>query len=123
MKYRGDKKFRVTRRKDFGRLFDHGRRAADARMTLLALPNGLAEGRTRAGMAVSKKHGGAVRRNRIKRLCREAFRLTRSDLPPGWDFVLIPRAGADLDLDTIAASLRSLAGRVTRDRAQKEPTP
>jgi ribonuclease P protein component len=45
----------------------------------------------RLGVSVSKDHGGAVRRNKLKRLLREAFRLERERLPRGLDVVLIPR--------------------------------
>jgi ribonuclease P protein component len=46
---------------------------------------------SRVGLSVSKDHGGAVRRNKLKRLLREAWRLERAAMPPGLDVVLIPR--------------------------------
>jgi len=45
----------------------------------------------RLGLSVSRKYGGAVQRNRLRRLYREAFRLTRHEMPVGLDLVLIPR--------------------------------
>ncbi len=45
----------------------------------------------RLGVSVSKQHGCAVRRNKIKRLLREAFRLERPGLPGRFDLILIPR--------------------------------
>jgi ribonuclease P protein component len=50
---------------------------------------------TRLGVTVSKKVGGAVARNRIKRRVREVFRTRRHELPPGLDVVVIAKRGAD----------------------------
>lgn len=53
--------------------------------------NGL--GYSRLGVSVGVKHGNAVRRARIKRVFRAAFREARHALPTGFDYVLIPRKG------------------------------
>jgi ribonuclease P protein component len=108
---RASKQFRVTRRNDIDRVFAHARRASDGTLTLLVTPNGLAFGRL--GLGVSMKHGNAVRRNRVKRLCREAFRLIRSQLPTGFDYMILPRAGANLTLATIQKSITVLVPKIT----------
>jgi len=113
MDQQADRRFRVTTRKDIARLFQRGSRAADGVITLYAVRNETPDQRSRAGVAVSIRHGGAVRRNRVKRLCREAFRLSRSELPGGWDLMIIPRAGADLTMPGIRRSVRQLAARLT----------
>jgi ribonuclease P protein component len=51
--------------------------------------------RPRIGLIVSRKVGGAVARNRIKRLCRECFRLTPGIVPDGIDLVVVARTGAE----------------------------
>lgn len=49
----------------------------------------------RLGLSVSKEHGRAVRRNKIKRILREAFRLSRPRLPGQYDVILIPHKSAN----------------------------
>ena len=109
MRYTLGKPLRIKHRGDFTRAFQAGARSNDARLTVLAIPNALA--RTRVGVAVGGRHGNAVRRNHIKRLCREAFRLNQHELPPGWDLILIPRAGREMSLADLSRSLIRQAGR------------
>ncbi len=113
MTQRASKTYRLTRRKDIDRVFASGARVNDHLLTLLAAPNEL--GHSRVGVGVSARHGPAVRRNRVKRLCREAFRLVRDDLPCGYDYMLIPRPGGQFTLEGLKRSLLSLAPRVARE--------
>ena len=53
---------------------------------MFAIPNDL--GYPRLGLSVGRKVGTAPKRNRIKRLLREAFRLMQHDLPRGYDLVI-----------------------------------
>ncbi|MCD4825966.1 MAG: ribonuclease P protein component [Phycisphaerae bacterium] len=110
--YGNPKQLRIRRRKEITRLFSKGRRAGDQRMLLIGLPGEPGSSAVRGCVVISKRHGNAVARNRIKRLCREAFRLTRPELPAGFDFVMAPRSGKRLDLTGLRESLRKLAPRI-----------
>jgi ribonuclease P protein component len=90
---------RVRRHAEVRRAFDHGRSAAAGPVVAYAFDRD--DGApARYALVVGKRWGGAVQRNRIRRLLRESFRLTRPDLPPGFDVILLPRdafTGARLD--------------------------
>lgn len=73
----------------------------------------------RLGLSVSKKVGNAVTRNRWKRLIREAFRLSRHELPEGLDLVVRPQKGATDGLPSIRRSLVALVRRIAKRVAHK----
>jgi len=110
MDYKAGKLYRLRRRADIDSVFASGISARDRLATLVARANSLPF--SRMGVGISKRHGNAVQRNRIKRLCREAMRLSRPDMPAGWDFMLLPRAGARLTLASLSKSVLVLGGRV-----------
>ena len=110
MGYKAGKQSRLRRRTDIDSVFTGGVSARDRLATIVARPNSLPF--SRMGVGISKRHGNAVQRNRIKRLCREAMRLSRPELPPGWDFMLLPRAGMRMTLASLRKSVLSLGGRV-----------
>ena len=110
----------LKRPADFQAAYDRRRSAADNTLVVYARENGLPH--SRVGLSVSRKFGTAVRRNRIRRLMREAFRLTKDDLPKGFDFVLIPRPLDDYSLESIQASLVKLVRQAVR-KIEREAVP
>jgi len=113
---------RIRTAREFDRVFRDGLRASDGRVTLLGRSSGLAY--ARLGISVPRRYGNAVRRNRIKRLIREAFRTTRHDLPPA-DWIVIPRPGQSASVEQLRASLLGLTRRLAKrlDRATGATSP
>ncbi len=112
---------RLKRRADFERTRRTGCRISDGRLVLWAAPNALPQ--ARLGILVSRRHGSAVARNRLKRLLREAFRLSRAELPAGVDLVCTVQPGVALGLSTALESLRVLARRAARRLARSGDAP
>src|SRR5437773_3779332 len=82
---------------DFRRVYERRRSASDGWLIVYACENGLPY--LRLGRSVSRKVGPAVVRNRLRRLYREAFRLSRHELPVGLDLILIPRSPEEPPLE------------------------
>ena len=102
---------RLQLKRDFDRCFREGRAFHFPEITVRALPNGLPS--SRLGLSVGRRHGGAVRRNRIKRLLREAWRLNKGALSAHCDVVFVPRAEwRDLRLAGIEPTVRKVLQRI-----------
>lgn len=112
---------RVRARRDFQRVYQRGLRASGRWLTVVVLRT-RDQGPARVGLSVSKDHGSAVRRNKIKRLLREAFRHERAALPRALDVVLIPRPTRDkLLLAVLRLELVELVGKALATSGRPRP--
>jgi ribonuclease P protein component len=87
-----ERRLRLHQPDDFARLRAGGRVFWHSALLLSLLPNDLPH--NRYGFITSKQIGGAVLRNRTRRLLREAVRAYHPHLPTGYDVVMIARQGA-----------------------------
>jgi len=110
---------RLSRSADFDRVFRSGRSHAGREFVLYVFPRG-EEGPPRLGLSVSRKVGGAVERNRVKRLLREAFALESERLPAGTDAVVVARTDsrALAEREGLAGIRRALADLIGRSAGE-----
>jgi ribonuclease P protein component len=102
---------RIRRRAEYQQIYDRGVKTHGRYLTLFTLSNSLPIGRL--GIAATRKLGGAVERNRAKRLIREVFR--RNKLAPGFDIVVIPkRELLDASLTALETEFRNTLERSLR---------
>ena len=90
------KRRRLSRSGEFERVYREGRSHASRYLVLYCFPRPRTDGDPRLGISVGRKVGGAVDRNRVKRLLRASFWSAAAVLPEGHDFVIVarPEAGA-----------------------------
>ncbi len=88
------KRRRLSRSGEFERVYREGQSHAGRHLVVYAFPRSEDDEGPRLGVSVGRKLGGAVERNRIKRLLREAFWANAADLRAGHDFVIVARPAA-----------------------------
>jgi ribonuclease P protein component len=105
------RKFRLTKSNDFKRVRRNGRSYAHPLIVLVVLPKE-DNGHSQFGISAGRSVGTAVRRNRAKRMLREALRSLMSDVIAGWDILLLSRHPLpDASLTEIQSALIQLLSR------------
>jgi ribonuclease P protein component len=113
---------RITRSGDFDMVYRRGRSAANRHLVVYAFARDdrPAGAPARLGLSVSRKVGGAVERNRVKRVLREQFAAIAPSLPGGIDVVVIARPGAaeyveERGSEALGERLAELAAKAVRE--------
>jgi len=110
----------LTRRSEFLLVYGEGIRVSGDRLVLFCRPS---ERGPRLGITATKKYGDSVRRNRARRLVREAYRRARPLFGP-WDCVVNVRFGTrGAGLAEVETELRRLAAKARRRLAPAEARP
>ena len=89
------KYLKIKKNSDFQRLFKKGKKVFSPYLTLIYFPSD----KLSMGIAVSKKHGKAVTRNRIKRLVRAAFSECSTRLLRNYSIIVLPRISEEYSFD------------------------
>lgn len=97
------KYLKIKKNSDFQKLFRRGKKVFSPYLTLLYYPSASLS----MGVAVSKKHGKAVVRNRVKRLAREAFRLNADAFEKNYSVIIVPKASENYRFSDFDKSLKS----------------
>ncbi len=106
----------IKKNRDFTRLYRRGKTAVAGVLVTYAGRN--RTGETRIGITATKKVGGAVERNRAKRLIRAAYSSLEDSVPSGWDFIFVARTR------TTAAKMQEVRDAMCRQiRSLTEPKP
>jgi len=105
---------RLLQRSEFVRVQQQGKRVHMAHFVMLVLRSRQGKA-TRLGVTVGRRVGGAVRRNRVKRLVREVFRRNPALFPHECDVVIVARPGADsLDYASVLGEIERAQSAIER---------
>lgn len=100
---------RLKKRKEIDRVFSEGVRLRGGVLRAVAAPNGLQH--SRIGVGASVKMCNAVKRNRLKRLAREAFRLNKENIPKGFD-IFVTHTKVDATFADVQSSLLKIGAKL-----------
>jgi ribonuclease P protein component len=115
------RELRLKESSRFQTVYRRGRSWSNREMVVYALPRPAPE--KRFGFVVGKKLGGAVHRNRVRRLLREACRALVSNVPMGVDIVIVGRpAAAEASLAELTCGMQSLFERAGLWRNEGDPS-
>ncbi len=121
MDYRFTWKERLHKRKEFQKIFDEGIVFNNEQIKVFALLNNSPV--SRLGLVVGRKFGNAVKRNRFKRIFREAYRLNKNLLENGMDLIILPRPGlVELSLNSIEEKFVDLLTQINKQMKDEIPT-
>lgn len=110
--FRFKKKERITKKSEFQIIIKNGTRYTTQNFIIIIYANNLKL--RRLGVAVNKKVGGAVKRNRVKRLLREFFRLNKGRLPETSDILFIAKPGSNqLNYSTLSEEMLGFFSRLS----------
>jgi ribonuclease P protein component len=113
MKFSFTKADRILKRREFEALTKCGRRVQNEHFIAVFSPSQI--DRSRLGVTVTKRVGSAVKRNRVKRVVREFFRLNRHRLSGKWDINIVAKKQvADATSEKAARSLENILYRIAR---------
>ena len=104
------KVFRLGRDRDFKHVFSVRHRRESGPLLVYGAPNDL--GHARLGLSVSRKVGGAIARNRVKRHLRESFRQSDGK-NAAFDFVVVVRPHGEMKADAYQRHLDCVMQKVT----------
>jgi ribonuclease P protein component len=107
MRYSFKKEDRILKRAEFLELTRSGRKVQNVCFIVFFKPGRLDH--SRLGITVTRKVAKAARRNRLKRLIREYFRLHRRQLTQNWDINIVAnKMAADLSAEKVFSSLQDV---------------
>lgn len=120
MKFGPDR--RIRKRPDFQAIQRSGRRVSTRHFVLIVAPRAEGARASRLGITASRRVGNSVRRSRLKRIVREAFRQLSGFVPPGFDLLVIcKKDDPSLTTETVVQEWQDAEKRIKKALAAAQP--